>query len=176
MPRPTAQIHPFEARVSDHELENLRRRLAEARLPEAETTGSSAAGSQRWEQGVPLADITALVDHWRTAYDWRRFEDRLHRIGQFRTTIDGLGIHFLHRRSARPDATPLVLTHGWPGSVAEFVDVVDELADPSDPDAPAFHVVVPSLPGFGFSDRPAVPGWGIEQIAAAWVELMDRLG
>jgi pimeloyl-ACP methyl ester carboxylesterase len=116
------------------------------------------------------------VNYWRTGYDWRSFEARLDQIGQFRTTIDDLGIHFLHRRSVRADATPLIVTHGWPGSIAEFVDVVDELADPKDADAPAFHVVVPSLPGFGYSDKPAVTGWGIEKIAAAWVELMGRLG
>lgn len=116
------------------------------------------------------------MDYWRTGYDWRSFEARLNRIGQFRTTIDGLGIHFLHRRSARADATPLILTHGWPDSIARFVDAVDELADPEDADEPAFHVVVPSLPGFGYSDRPATTGWGTEKIAAAWVELMGRLG
>ena len=104
------------------------------------------------------------------------FEERLNRIGQFRTTIDDLGIHFLHRRSARADATPLILTHGWPDSIARFIDVVDELADPKDADTPAFHVVVPSLPGFGYSDKPATTGWGTEKIAAAWVELMGRLG
>ncbi|WP_031464263.1 epoxide hydrolase family protein, partial [Sciscionella sediminilitoris] len=111
-----------------------------------------------------------------TEYDWRSFEDRLHRIGQFRTTIDGLGIHFLHRRSARTDATPLLLTHGWPGSIAEFIDVADELAEPKNASAPAFHVVIPSLPGFGYSDKPATTGWGTEKIAAAFVELMSRLG
>ncbi|WP_129839567.1 epoxide hydrolase family protein [Streptomyces sp. RFCAC02] len=176
MSRPTSDVHPFEARASDADLDDLRARLAAARLPEAETVRASAPGRGRWEQGVPLADLVDLVDHWRTGYDWRSFEERLGRIGQFRTTIDGLGIHFLHRRSARADATPLVMTHGWPGSVAEFVDVVDELADPEDAAAPAFHVVAPSLPGFGFSDRPATTGWGTEKIAAAWVELMGRLG
>lgn len=130
---------------------------------------------RRWAQGVPLADLVDVVYYWRTGYDWRAFEARLDRIGQFCTTIDGLRIHFLHRRSTRADATPLIVTHGWPGSIAEFVDVVDELADPKDADAPAFHVVVPSLPGFGYSDKPATTGWGIEKIAAAWVELMGRL-
>ncbi|WP_017569399.1 epoxide hydrolase family protein, partial [Nocardiopsis halotolerans] len=147
-----------------------------ARLPEAETVRRAEPGPRRWDQGVPLADLVDVVDHWRTGYDWRSFEERLNRIGQFRATIDGLGIHFLHRRSPRADATPLVLTHGWPGSVAEFVDVVDELADPEDADAPAFHVVAPSLPGFGYSDKPVATGWGTERIAAAWVELMGRLG
>ncbi|WP_232663148.1 epoxide hydrolase family protein [Pseudonocardia sp. TRM90224] len=169
-------MQAFEAHATDSELDDLRARLDAARLPEAETVHRAAPDPRRWDQGVPLADLVDLVDHWRTGYDWRTFEARLDEIGQFRTTIDGLGIHFLHRRSARADATPLILTHGWPGSVAEFVDVVDELADPEDADAPAFHVVVPSLPGFGYSDKPATTGWGTEKIAAAWVELMGELG
>jgi pimeloyl-ACP methyl ester carboxylesterase len=167
-----SDVQAFEAHATDAELDDLRARLAAARLPEAETVH----GPDRWGQGVPLADLSELVDYWRTGYDWRSFEKRLDEIGQFRTTIDGLGIHFLHRRSPRADATPLILTHGWPGSVAEFVDVVDELADPRAEGAPAFHVVVPSLPGFGYSDKPATTGWGTEKIAAAWVELMGRLG
>ncbi|GAB3364169.1 epoxide hydrolase family protein [Amycolatopsis echigonensis] len=168
----TSEVEAFHARATDADLEDLWARLAAARLPEAETV----RGPRRWEQGVPLADLAALVDYWRTGYDWRPFEERLDRIGQFRTVIDGLGIHFLHRRSPRGDAAPLILTHGWPGSVAEFVDIVDELADPEDRSAPAFHVVAPSLPGFGYSDKPAATGWGTEKIAAAWAELMDRLG
>ncbi|MQY31690.1 epoxide hydrolase family protein [Nocardia aurantia] len=172
----TSDVRAFEARASDADLDDLRARLAAARLPEAETVHPTAPGRGRWDQGVPLADLIDLVNYWRTEYDWRSFEERLDEIGQFRTTIDGLGIHFLHRRSARADATPLVLTHGWPGSIAEFVDIVDELANPRDAGTPAFHVVAPSLPGFGYSDKPATPGWGIEKIAAAWVELMGRLG
>ncbi|WP_275291766.1 epoxide hydrolase [Amycolatopsis sp. La24] len=168
----TSEVAAFEARATDADLDDLRARLAAARLPEAETV----RGSRRWDQGVPLADLVDLVHYWRTEYDWRAFEARLERIGQFRTVIDGLGIHFLHRRSPRADAVPLILTHGWPGSVAEFVDIVDDLADPEDASAPAFHVVVPSLPGYGYSDKPATTGWGTEKIAAAWVELMDRLG
>lgn len=165
----------FDAQATDTDLDDLRSRLAAARLPEAETV-SGAAPHRRWEQGVPLADLEDVVAYWQTEYDWRAFETRLNRIGQFRTTIDGLGIHFLHRRSPRADATPLILTHGWPGSVAEFAHVVDELADPNDPAKPAFHVVAPSLPGFGFSNKPVTTGWGIEKIAAAWVQLMDTLG
>ncbi|WP_242895531.1 epoxide hydrolase family protein [Actinomadura litoris] len=176
MNRPTSDVHAFEAHAPEADLEDLRARLAAARLPEAETVPHAAPGPRRWDQGVPLADLVDVVNYWRTGYNWRAFETRLNRIGQFRTTIDGLGIHFLHRRSARTEATPLILTHGWPGSIAEFIDVVDELADPKDADAPAFHVVVPSLPGFGYSDKPATTGWGIEKIAAAWVELMGRLG
>ncbi|GAB3744679.1 epoxide hydrolase [Amycolatopsis oliviviridis] len=176
MPRSTSDVEAFEAHATDAELDDLRARLTAARLPEAETVYRAAPDPRRWDQGVPLADLVELVDYWRTEYDWRPFEARLDEIGQFRTTIDGLGIHFLHRRSPRTDATPLILTHGWPGSVAEFVDVVDELADPKSADTPAFHVVVPSLPGFGYSDKPATTGWGTEKIAAAWVELMERLG
>ncbi|MFD3512954.1 epoxide hydrolase family protein [Streptomyces sp. NPDC058657] len=176
MSRPTSDVHACEARASDADLDDLRARLAAARLPEAETVRGAAPGPHRWGQGVPLADLVDVVNYWRTGYDWRSFEARLNGIGQFRTTIDALGIHFLHRRSARPDATPLLLNHGWPDSVVRFVDVVEELADPRDADAPAFHVVVPSLPGFGYSDKPATTGWGTEKIAAAWVELMRRLG
>ncbi|NGN67635.1 epoxide hydrolase 1 [Streptomyces sp. A7024] len=177
MSRPSSDdVHAFEARASDADLDDLRARLAAVRLPEAETVQRPAPDPRRWDQGVPLADLVDVVDYWRTTYDWRAFEKRLEQIGQFRTTIDGLGIHFLHRRSARADATPLLLTHGWPDSIVRFVDVVEELADPEDADAPAFHVVVPSLPGFGYSDRPAATGWGTEKIAAAWVELMGRLG
>jgi epoxide hydrolase len=176
MKRLTGDVQPFEAHATDADLDDLRARLAASRLPEAETVYRAAPDPRRWEQGVPLAEIVSVVNYWRTGYNWRSFEARLNRIGQFRTTIDDLGIHFLHRRSARADATPLIVTHGWPGSIAEFIDVVDELADPKDAGAPAFHVVVPSLPGFGYSDKPATTGWGIGKTAAAWVELMERLG
>ncbi|MFJ2060569.1 epoxide hydrolase family protein [Streptomyces sp. NPDC087908] len=176
MNRPDSDVQTFEAHADEADLDDLRARLSAARMPEAETVRGATPGADRWAQGVPLADLVDLVDYWRTDYDWRAFEARLHRLGQFRTTIDGLGIHFLHCRSVRADATPLLLTHGWPGSIAEFVDVVDELVDPKDDDAPAFHIVVPSLPGFGYSDKPATTGWGTERIAAAWVQLMERLG
>ncbi|MFG2891143.1 epoxide hydrolase family protein [Streptomyces sp. NPDC048248] len=176
MPRPTSNVQAFEAHATDADLDDLRARLAAARLPEAETVHRAAPDPRRWEQGVPLADLVDVVNYWRTGYKWRSFEERLDRIGQFRTTIDDLGIHFLHRRSARTDATPLILTHGWPDSIVRFIDVIDELADPKNADAPAFHVVIPSLPGFGYSDKPVTTGWGTEKIAAAWVELMGRLG
>lgn len=171
-----SDVQAFRAHIDEAELDDLRARLASARLPERETVDRNATGSTRWEQGVPLGDLIDVVDHWRTRYDWRHFEGRLNGIGHFRTTIEDLGIHFLHRRSRRADAVPLIMTHGWPGSIAEFIDVVDELADPKDADVPAFHVVVPSLPGFGYSDKPAATGWGSEKIAAAWAELMARLG
>jgi pimeloyl-ACP methyl ester carboxylesterase len=171
-----ADVEAYVGYAPDTALADLRARLATARLPEVETVLRPAPDPRRWAQGVPRADLVDVVDYWRNGYDWRAFEERLNRIGQFRTIIDDLGIHFLHRRSTRGDATPLILTHGWPGSVAEFIDVVDELADPKDPDTAAFHVVVPSLPGFGYSDKPTTTGWGIGKVAAAWVELMERLG
>lgn len=170
------QVQEFEMCALDADLCDLRARLSAARLPEAETVPRAATGKQRWDQGVPLADLVEVVDYWRSAYDWRAFEERLNRIGQFRTTIGGLGVHFLHHRSARADATPLIMTHGWPGSIAEFAHVIEELANPHDEQAPAFHVVAPSLPGFGFSDKPSTTGWGVERIASAWVMLMERLG
>lgn len=176
MNRHISDVYAFEAHATDTDLDDLRARLAAARLPEAETVRRAASGPHRWEQGVPLTDLVDVVHYWRTGYDWRPFERRLNQIGQYRTTIDDLGIYFLHRRSARADAIPLVLTHGWPGSIAEFTHVMDELADPKNSDLPAFHVVVPSLPGFGYSDKPATTGWGTEKIAAAWVKLMGRLG
>jgi epoxide hydrolase len=176
MPRPDDAIHAVAPRATDADLDDLRARLAAARFPEAETVPRTATARARCAHGVPRRDHGAHVRYWRPGDDWRSFEERLDRVGQFRTTVDGLGIHFLHRRSPRDDATPLVLTHGWPDSVVRFVDLVDTLADPRDPDVPAFHVVVPSLPGFGYSDRPATTGWGTEKIAAAWVELMGRLG
>ncbi|MCX0241983.1 epoxide hydrolase family protein [Streptomyces drozdowiczii] len=176
MSRPTDDVYAFTSRTTDAELDDLRARLSAARLPETETVDRAAPGPRRWDQGVPLSDLVDVVRYWRTGYDWRWFEERLHAIGQYRTTIDGLGIHFLHRRSPRTDATPLLLTHGWPGSIAEFVDVVDELADPKNANAPAFHIVAPSLPGFGYSDKPVTTGWGVGKIATAWVELMRRLG
>jgi epoxide hydrolase len=132
-----------------------------------------------WEQGVPLAYAQDLCRYWADEYDWRATERRLNALPQFRTAIDGLGIHFLHVRSPQPGAFPLVLTHGWPGSVVEFLKVLGPLTDPAahgGSAADAFDVVCPSLPGFGFSDRPSRGGWGIERIADAWAALMARLG
>ena len=172
----TERIEPWVLHIPDAAIRDLRSRLSSARLPEPATSTSSGEPTDRWHQGVPLEDLSALVEYWRTSYSWRSFEARLNRIGQYRTVIDGLGIHFLYRTSSRHDALPLLMTHGWPGSIAEFIDVIDDLAEPEDPDAPAFHVIAPSLPGFGFSDRPAAEGWGVEKIAATWVELMRRLG
>jgi epoxide hydrolase len=155
-------ITPFELAVPETKLDDLRARLARTRWPEAETVDD-------WSQGVPLGYLRDLCAYWAGDYDWRRVEAELNAIGQFRTEIDGLAIHFVHARSSDPDAFPLILTHGWPGSVVEFLNVVAPLND-------AFHLVIPSLPGYGFSDKPARAGWGTGRIAAAWAELMSRLG
>jgi epoxide hydrolase len=166
------ELTPFRVEVPEARLHDLRERLARTRWPEPETVGD-------WSQGVPLAYLQELCRHWADGYDWRATEARLNRLPQFRTTLDGLGIHFLHVRSPVPGALPLVLTHGWPGSIVEFLKVIGPLTDPTahggDP-ADAFHLVCPSLPGYGFSDKPAEPGWGVERIAGAWARLMARLG
>jgi epoxide hydrolase len=153
---------PFHVEVPEAELIDLRVRLERTRWPEREPVDD-------WSQGVPLVYLQDLCDHWAHGYDWRATEARLNALPQFRTEIDGLGIHFVHVRSRSPDALALVLTHGWPGSIVEFLKVIGPLSDD-------FHVVCPSLPGYGFSDRPQQPGWGIERIARAWIELMARLG
>jgi pimeloyl-ACP methyl ester carboxylesterase len=132
-----------------------------------------------WSQGVPLAQIQALCDYWRRDYDWRRCETLLNGFSQHRTTIDGLGIHFLHIRSPHAEALPLLLTHGWPGSILEFQRVIAPLSDPAKHGgqlSDAFHLVIPSLPGYGFSDKPSKSGWGVSRIANAWTTLMKRLG
>ncbi|MEJ6543091.1 epoxide hydrolase [Brachybacterium paraconglomeratum] len=174
MTRTTGRIEPFTPYADEAELQDLRSRLAAARLPERETVRGT--GPERWAQGVPLDALTELLDHWRTGHDWRASEARLAAVDQYLVPLDGLRIHALHRPSPRPDATPLLLTHGWPGSIIEFADLLDELAEPADPGEPAFHVVVPSLPGFGYSDKPSGTGWGTERIAAACAELMAALG
>jgi pimeloyl-ACP methyl ester carboxylesterase len=165
-------VTPFRIDVPDAELEDLRDRLRRTRWPERETVTDRS-------QGVPLAELRALCAYWAERYDWRAAEARLNALPQLRTEIDDLGIHFLHVRSPRADALPLVLTHGWPGSVVEFLKVIGPLTDPAahgGGEADAFHVVCPSLPGYGFSDRPSATGWGVERIAAAWSVLMRRLG
>jgi epoxide hydrolase len=165
-------INPFELHVPESELDDLRDRLLRTRWPDAETVDDTS-------QGPPLAKLRALVDFWRNGYDWRRCETLLNGFGQYRTEIDGLGIHFLHIPSQEPDALPLLMTHGWPGSVLEFRDVIGPLTDPvahGGSAKDAFHLVIPSLPGFGFSDKPTSPGWNLNRISDAWIELMDRLG
>lgn len=167
-------LRPFKLHVPEEALADLRSRLAQTRWPEAETVGSPAAPD--WSQGPPLEYMQRLVEVWRDDYDWRRLETQLNAHGQALATLDGLDIHLLHVRSPRPDARPLVLTHGWPGALVEPLEVMDALAHPTDPEVPAFHVVAPSLPGFGFGGKPAAPGWNVDRTADAWVELMGRLG
>jgi pimeloyl-ACP methyl ester carboxylesterase len=165
-------ITPFTYHAPQSALDNLRQRLTGVRWPERETVAD-------WSQGVPLAKLRALVEYWRTAYDWRRCEARLNGFDQYRTEIDGLNIHFLHVRSPHANALPLIITHGWPGSVIEFLKIIEPLTNPTAHGGPvedAFHVVAPSLPGFGFSDKPTERGWNAERIAKAWAELMRRLG
>lgn len=163
---------PFTVGLPQQALDDLGARLAGTRWPERETVDD-------WSQGVPLAYLRELVDYWREDHDWRSTEARLNRIPQFVVPVDGIDVHFLHVRSPRPDAVPLLLTHGWPGSFLEFEQTLGALSDPAQhgaPDAAAFHVVVPSLPGYGFSSRPGGPGWGVHRIAKAWATLMELLG
>lgn len=158
-----APIQPFRIDIPDAELADLTERLRRTRWPEAECVDD-------WSQGIPLAYTRELVDHWADGYDWRAREAALNRFDQFTTDIDGLPIHFVHQRSTREDAFPLIITHGWPGSIVEFSKVIEPLTDAG------FHVVCPSLPGYGFSGKPAATGWGIDRIARAWDVLMVRLG
>ncbi|GIG90487.1 epoxide hydrolase family protein [Plantactinospora endophytica] len=162
-------IRPFRVEIPQTALDDLAARLARTNWP-AELPGAGDA------YGMSTDRVRALVERWRDGFDWRAVEARLNAHPQFVTEIDGEQIHFLHVRSSRPDATALVLTHGWPGSVLEFLDVIAPLTEPTDPDAPAFHVVVPSLPGFGFSGPTRSTGWNRFRTARAWTELMNRLG
>ncbi len=161
-------MQAFRIEASDADLTDLRDRLNRTRWPDPETVDD-------WSQGIPLAYVQDLCRYWADAYDWRAREAYLNGFPQFRAEVDGLGIHFIHVRSERPDAVPLVITHGWPGSVVEFHKVIRPLTDPP-PGEPAFHVVCPSLPGYGFSDKPTRAGWGAERIAGAWARLMADLG
>ncbi len=162
------QIRPFTLAIPQSQIDDLNTRIDLTRWPEKEAVDD-------WSQGTPLAALQDLVGYWRRGYDWRACEARLNALGQFITEIDGLDIHFLHVRSPHADALPLVITHGWPGSVIEFMGVIEALANPED-GGQAFHVVAPSLPGFGFSGKPRHTGWGVEKIGRAWGELMARLG
>jgi len=166
------EITPFQINIPQDHLDDLRHRLAHTRWPD-EAPGAG------WEAGVPLDYLRELADYWQTKYDWRAHEARLNEFPQFTTVIDGQTVHFLHVRSPEPDALPLILTHGWPGSVVEFMKIIGPLTDPArhggDP-ADAFHVVAPSLPGFGFSNPLAAPGWNTNRVARAWAQLMNRLG
>ncbi|MDG2004577.1 MAG: epoxide hydrolase [Novosphingobium sp.] len=165
-------IRPFTLAIPDDQLDDLNRRIDATRWPDKETVDD-------WSQGTPLAALRGLVEYWRDGYDWRACEARLNGFGQFITEVDGLDIHFLHVKSPHQGAMPLILTHGWPGSVIEFLDVIAPLADPvahGGRAEDAFHVVVPSLPGYGFSAKATEAGWNIERIAAAWPLLMRKLG
>lgn len=162
----------FRLRASDAALADLRARLANTRWPEAETVDD-------WSQGTPLAYLQEVCGYWARDYDWRAREVRLNRLGQYRANVDGVGLHFVHVRSPHPDALPLLLSHGWPGSIVEFARVIPMLTDPESHGgqaADAFHVVAPSLPGFGFSDKPRAPGTGVGRMAELFDDLMRGLG
>jgi len=165
-------IRPFRIAIPEADLADLRQRLAATRWPEKETVADDS-------QGVPLAMLQDLVRTWRTDYDWRRVEARLNALPQFITEIEGLDIHFIHVRSRHDNALPMIVTHGWPGSVIEQLKIIDPLTNPTANGAganDAFHLVIPSLPGYGFSGKPATTGWDPVRIARAWVVLMKRLG
>lgn len=166
------EVQAFRVAASDEQLVDLRERLQRTRWPEHETV-------EDWSQGIPLDYVKDVCAYWATSYDWRAAERRLNEIPQFVAAVDGLDVHFLHVRSPHPNAMPLVMTHGWPGSIVEFLKVIGPLTDPvthgGEP-ADAFDVVCPSLPGFGFSGKPEQTGWGVERIGHAWVQLMAGLG
>ncbi|MFI9506723.1 epoxide hydrolase family protein [Nocardia sp. NPDC052566] len=162
-------IRPFTIDVPQDKLDDLADRLRRTIWPsELPDVGDS--------YGVPGARVRALAEYWMNSFDWRKVEARLNSYPQFRTEIDGEDLHFLHIRSSRADAIPAILTHGWPGSILEFLNAVTPLTEPESPDAPAFHLVIPSLPGFAFSGPSRSAGWNIPRTARAWLELMDRLG
>jgi pimeloyl-ACP methyl ester carboxylesterase len=172
LPAATKDLSPFTVHVPQTALDDLKRRLAAVRWPDKGSVTD-------WSQGVPLPRAQEFIEYWRTRYDWRRVEGTLNGLPQFRTQIDGLGIYFIHVRSKHENALPIILTHGWPGSIIEFLRVIEPLADPTAHNGKAeeaFHVVVPSLPGFGFSDKPIEAGWRLPRIANAWAALMARLG
>jgi pimeloyl-ACP methyl ester carboxylesterase len=166
------EIRPFNVDVTDEALEDLRRRIAATNWPEKETVSDQS-------QGVPLAMVRELANYWATDYDWRKCEAKLNSLPQFMTEIDGLDIHFIHVRSDHEDALPLIVNHGWPGSIIEQLKIIEPLTDPTAHGASAadaFDVVIPSMPGYGFSGKPTETGWDVEHIARAWAELMKRLG
>lgn len=166
------EIQPFRIETSDEQLLDLQDRLQRTRWPEKETV-------EDWSQGIPLSYVVDVCGYWANEYDWRRAEHRINAYPQFQTNVDGLDIHFLHVRSPHPNALPLIMTHGWPGSIVEFLKIIEPLTDPvahGGQASDAFDVVCPSLPGFGFSGKPNQTGWGVERIGTAWVQLMARLG
>jgi pimeloyl-ACP methyl ester carboxylesterase len=168
----TTTISPFSLDIPDEALEDLRRRIAATNWPEKETVADQS-------QGVPLATIQKLARYWMTDYDWRNVEAQLKAVPQFMTEIDGLDIHFIHVRSKHENALPLIVTHGWPGSIIEQLKIIEPLTNPTaygGSAEDAFHLVIPSMPGYGFSGKPASTGWGPEHMGQAWAELMKRLG
>jgi pimeloyl-ACP methyl ester carboxylesterase len=168
----SAPVRPFTVAISDSDIVDLKQRLAKTRWPNPETVSD-------WSQGVRLQNAQSLITYWEGEYDWRRFESELNRFPQFLTTIDGLDIHFIHVKSKNPNPMPLILTHGWPGSIVEFLKLIGPLTDPvafGGNVEDSFDVVIPSLPGFGFTQKPSDTGWTVSRIATAWVELMKRLG
>ncbi|WP_419920268.1 epoxide hydrolase family protein [Candidatus Poriferisodalis sp.] len=170
--RAPMRIEPFQIAVPEEQLDDLRERLGRTRWPEAEPVDD-------WSQGIPLAYLQEVCDYWANTYDWRAREAALNRFDQYMADVGDMDVHFIHVRSPEPDAMPIVITHGWPGSVVEFHKVIEPLANPvahGGNAADAFHVVCPSLPGYGFSAKPNEPGWGIEKIADCWAELMAGLG
>jgi pimeloyl-ACP methyl ester carboxylesterase len=165
-------IRPFSYHAAEQELEDLKRRILATRWPERETVADAS-------QGVNLATMRKLADYWANQYDWRRAEAKINSYPNFVTNIDGLDIHFIHVKSKHPNALPVIITHGWPGSIVEQLKVIEPLTDPTSyggSEADAFDVVIPSLPGYGFSERPATTGWDVPRIATAWATLMKRLG
>jgi len=165
-------IRPFNVKVPDGDLAELRRRIVATKWPESELVSDAS-------QGVQLATMQKLAHYWATDYDWRKFEARLNALPQFLTKIDGLDVHFIHVRSKHPNAMPLIITHGWPGSIVELLKIIDPLTNPTahgGSASDAFDVVIPSLPGYGFSGKPTTTGWDPQRIARAWVTLMKRLG
>src|SRR6187399_616750 len=165
-------VHSFQVEIPDEALDDLRRRIAATRWPSKELVGDRS-------QGVQLATLQELARYWTTDYDMRRVEAKLNALPQFKTEIDGVDIHFIHVRSRHENALPLIMTHGWPGSVIELLDTVGPLTDPTAHDGTAedaFHLVLPSLPGYGFSAEPTEIGWYTGRVAQAWAELMHRLG
>jgi pimeloyl-ACP methyl ester carboxylesterase len=169
-PEPTAAtIRPFKMHVPDQVLIDLRRRLAETKWPD-QIPGTT------WEYGADIKKVRELADYWQNNYDWRAQEAKINQFDQFITEIDGQQIYFIHQRSPRSDAIPLMLIHGWPGSIVEFLSLIEPLTDPKDKNSPAFDVIIPSLPGFGFSGPTTTRGWGPQRMAKALVVLMDRLG
>jgi pimeloyl-ACP methyl ester carboxylesterase len=169
---PGEEIRPFRIDVPEEELIDLRRRINATRWPEKETVADES-------QGVPLATLQELVRHWQMDYDWRKVEARLNALPQFITEIDGLDIHFIHVRSKHENALPLIVTHGWPGSIIEQLKIIDPLTNPTahgGSASDAFHLVIPSMPGYGFSGKPTTAGWDPTRIARAWIVLMKRLG